>query len=284
MAGFWGRLFGRFTRGDASGGEAPSERVTAILEELKARGRPCLRLAPGGAGGSRLGGAPEMTGEWPRYEGRPLSLVAQLDLGEMRAAQGPDWLPAEGRLLFFYDLEYSGWGYDPKDAGCAVVRHERGAAAAASAPDDLAETLRLDAHLVGFTADVSIPSEERLEIDWRSLTRQDERALEAAVEAFTPPEPSHQVGGYPGPIQDDGMERQCQLVSNGVYMGKDVRQSAEITALERGADDWRLLLQVDSDEDAGLMWGDTGRLYFWIREQDARAGDFTKTWTILQCF
>jgi uncharacterized protein YwqG len=33
-----------------------------------------------------------------------------------------------------------------------------------------------------------------------------------------------------------------------------------------------------------MMWVDTGRIYFWIREQDARAGDFSKAWMILQCY
>ena len=49
-----------------------------------------------------------------------------------------------------------------------------------------------------------------------------------------------------------------------------------------GVDEWRLLLQVDSDDDAGMMWCDVGQLYFWVREVDARAGDFSRTWTILQ--
>ena len=43
--------------------------------------------------------------------------------------------------------------------------------------------------------------------------------------------------------------------------------------LEAGADDWRLLLQVNSDDYAGWMWGDVGRVYFWIRRQDFATGD-----------
>jgi uncharacterized protein YwqG len=31
------------------------------------------------------------------------------------------------------------------------------------------------------------------------------------------------------------------------------------------------------------MWGDAGILYFWIREEDARAGRFDQAWAVLQC-
>ncbi len=54
--------------------------------------------------------------------------------------------------------------------------------------------------------------------------------------------------------------------------------------LKSGASEWRLLLQVDTDDDAGMMWGDCGRLYFWIRVDDLRRRDFDEVWTILQCF
>lgn len=32
-----------------------------------------------------------------------------------------------------------------------------------------------------------------------------------------------------------------------------------------------------------MMWGDLGRLYFWIRDDDLAARRFEKAWLILQC-
>ena len=46
---------------------------------------------------------------------------------------------------------------------------------------------------------------------------------------------------------------------------------------------WRLLLQLDSCEDLGMMWGDMGLVYFWIRQEDLQARRFDRTWVILQC-
>ena len=53
--------------------------------------------------------------------------------------------------------------------------------------------------------------------------------------------------------------------------------------LEAGARDWRLLFQVESDGNAKMMWGDAGRLYFWIRDEDLRAARFYRTWLVFQC-
>ena len=44
-----------------------------------------------------------------------------------------------------------------------------------------------------------------------------------------------------------------------------------------------LLLQLDTDDDAGMTWGDCGMLYFWITKQDLEAGRFENTWMVLQC-
>ena len=94
----------------------------------------------------------------------------------------------------------------------------------------------------------------------------------------------HMMGGHPDVIQNS-MEEECELVSNGIYLG-DVKgyKSPEAVALRQKPRDWRLLLQLDSDDDAGMMWGDAGRLYVWIRGSDLEARDFSKVWMFLQCY
>jgi uncharacterized protein YwqG len=80
------------------------------------------------------------------------------------------------------------------------------------------------------------------------------------------------------------MELDCQLASNGIYVGNpEGYQDPRRAELEAGAAEWKLLLQLDTDDDTGWMWGDTGTLYYWIRESDARRGDFSNVWFSYQC-
>jgi uncharacterized protein YwqG len=96
--------------------------------------------------------------------------------------------------------------------------------------------------------------------------------------------PRHQIGGWPELIQGD-MESECHLVSQGVRMGSPADHAATIKpGLEKGAEDWALLFQIDTDEDGpGWMWGDMGMIYFWIRRTDLATRDFSRVWLILQC-
>lgn len=274
-------LFGAKAKRSANLSGNPTVRADAIVAQLQALAQPCVRLFADGTGKSRLGGVPDMATPWPRYEGRPLCCVAQLDLAELRAAEGPDWLPASGRLIFFYELEHGAWGLEAKDAGSSVVVYETGDLVTASEPADLSEHARFPAHPVAFAAATSLPSEERLDIDWKALTKEENRAIEVAVEELQPAEPVHQVGGFPQPVQSDQMEMECQRVAHSAYLNGVGLEKLERTTSSDA--DWRLLFQIDTDNDAGMMWGDTGMLYFWIREQDAQAGDFSKIWMILQC-
>jgi len=130
----------------------------------------------------------------------------------------------------------------------------------------------------------SYPSYERPEISALELTDDQSDALIEISSNVFGDAPCHQIGGFPSPVQGDTMELECQLASNGIYAGEpDAYTTPRAKALEAGARDWRLLFQVDSDDDLKVMWGDAGIIYFWIREEDARAGRFDKAWLVLQC-
>ncbi|MFC1833215.1 DUF1963 domain-containing protein, partial [Thermodesulfobacteriota bacterium] len=82
-----------------------------------------------------------------------------------------------------------------------------------------------------------------------------------------------------------GLILQCQWGSNGLYSegdgdpGFDVKRAKE---LEEWAWQWRLLLQLQPDENAVMFWVDCGMLYFWIRDEDLRQQDFSNVWVILE--
>jgi uncharacterized protein YwqG len=77
------------------------------------------------------------------------------------------------------------------------------------------------------------------------------------------------------PIQWPDFEEQDRA-----FRAFEARERA--THFER-ADSWQLLLQVDSDLDAGMEWGDLGRIYVCIRRHDLAERRFERCWTILQC-
>ena len=194
-------------------------------------------------------------------------------------------LPKQGQLWFFYAWDQEHWGFDPKDAGSAVVHYEADAKLARRAlPDDIPEDGRFAACAVTFRPYADIPdgSDER-NPTYKSDDATEERYGDVRNHVASAGATSHKLLGYPEPIQDE-MESECAAASNGIYMG-DAKggEDPRFKALDATRYDWHLLIQVDSDEAAHMMWGDSGRLYFWMRDQDLRARRFDKSWMILQC-
>jgi Domain of unknown function (DUF1963) len=94
----------------------------------------------------------------------------------------------------------------------------------------------------------------------------------------------HRVSGWPTPIQGD-MQMECAIVTSGYSAGtSDSWKAARAAGADKGAEDWLLLLQIGTDEKAGMMWGDSGQLYVWIRREDLRARRFDKARLKLQCY
>jgi len=267
----------------------PSGQLDDAMRAMRANSRPCVLLRQGN-GKSRIGGKLDdlVASEWPTRNGEPLSFLAQLDLTEVRQADGPDWLPPDGDLLFFYDVEHEPWGFDPADrGGWRVIYRPAGMAdAAADATPDLPQGLIFAEKRLSAIASESLPeaNSDRLGLGLQGLSDDEWDQLFDVSEDRFEGLPGHQVGGFARPIQGDHMELEAQLASNGIYCGDPSGyEDPRAKELESGAKDWLLLLQLDSDDDVDMMWGDGGRLYFWIREQDARSGDFSNVWMVLQC-
>jgi hypothetical protein len=101
----------------------------------------------------------------------------------------------------------------------------------------------------------------------------------------------HRMLGNPDLIQNP-MEMECELESHGLSPSvfameqADAQTVAQVADLAPRAADWKLLLQVDTmfnDEHEGeMVWGDAGKLYYWIRRQDLERRDFSHVWCIVQ--
>lgn len=90
--------------------------------------------------------------------------------------------------------------------------------------------------------------------------------------------------GHPDLVQGD-IFWESQLVSNGLYCGDNTaHNNPKIKELEQGIPEWMLLFQIDSDDNANMMWGDIGRIYFTIKKQDLKNKNFDTIWSSFQCF
>lgn len=254
---------------------------------------PAIRLTPSGleddetlpVGVSKMGGAADLPENlaWPVWHDRQLSFLVQLNLAELSRFRLAGDLPEEGLLSFFYDCQEQPWGYDPNHAGGWRVFYfpigvdELTRKESPSSDDPLYEPFGLS-----FQETLTLPPSDSRIIQAINLSPDDLDKYESMMETLYE-QPLHQIFGYPAQIQSE-MQLECQWVSNGIYCGDATgHQHPRAQELAKKADDWLLLLQLGSDDVSEMMWGDCGRLYFWIRQQDLLERDFDKVWMILQC-
>ncbi len=89
--------------------------------------------------------------------------------------------------------------------------------------------------------------------------------------------------GYADAVQGE-MEIECEMVTCGHYIGDAVGTDDERRrSAEKSLGDWRLLLQIDSNEECGYDVGRRRADLFWIRKDDLLERNFDKTWFIYQC-
>lgn len=277
-----------------------------IKKELIKTARNSIRLSIGGAaeqtvGGTRFGGAPDVPDgfEWPYFESesyeevknRPLSFIAQFNMEEISRFDTENLLPKTGVLSFFYELNSMAWGYDPEDKGCARVYwfEDTSALHTTDLPDDMEECFRLPALKIAASSEKSYQSGVDFMLQREDVMTERWDEFDEVQEKLGVDEDGEisKLLGWANPIQGN-MTMECELISRGYYLGSgwdDVTPLDRQEAEQWSAEDWLPLLQLDAVEDGDfkLMFGDGGRIFFYIRRDDLAARKFDDVWLVLQC-
>jgi uncharacterized protein YwqG len=261
--------------------------------------RPSIRVLPqAGApaaglalGASRLGGAPDMpaAATWPTWRGRSLSFVAQFNLADVAPHDTRGLLPPTGWVAFFYDALEQPWGNDPADRDRAVVQYYPAAEVLTTRPlppDLTAETYTaFPAAALTFAPELTLPNpwDEDLPLPEDALTEA-QRAAYGFLLLTQHGDGTSRLLGNSDNLQGP-MRVQCALAASRSNGRPEASPATQEPSAEQAAGEWELLLQLDSHEDeAGMMWGDMGRLYFWINRADLARRDFSQAWQFLQCY
>ncbi len=260
-----------------------SEGLARVSPEVMNSALPSIRLraqtvdeAQHELGATKFGGSPDLPQgyPWPERGGSPLPFVAQISLTDLVPYDTDQVLPTTGRLSFFFDVDafFETWPRDPATWSVWYDTNPLSTLQRVELPEAISKRRRYRSCAVACFTELTLPdysqydptSLQRLGLS-QPLTDEEELAyyaVQAQLAGRTGAKyhtPLHRLLGHPDDVQWD--------------MHGD---------LEGKASDWLLLLQIDSDGAPDTDWGDTGRIYYWIRSRDLAASDFGQTQLILQ--
>lgn len=210
-------------------------------------------------GDTRLGGRPDLPEDmtWPVIDGAPAMFVGQVARADIAAAirtMRADAGDATGLLSFLCDYAFRVGGASGEDVRCTVLSIPPGTVLVRrDFPDELDPDKRFVPVPLVCEAEMMDAPVEAWEV--RALNLPHEQFAAWADRLRGEDEPRHRVFGYPEPVQNE----------------------------TRRWTDEMLLLQVDADDDAGMMWGDVGRLHFLIKAEDLNINRFDQVRLVFQC-
>lgn len=279
--------------------ESTSVDLSAARDQLVSHKKLSLHINPQAArlaklelGESRLGGRPDLPADfdWPHWKGRELSFLAQIDLASLPTPDSA--LPSEGWLAFFGDTEAQTWGFEKGDFGSWVVRYFRGdrtQLVRAPAENPSVRDSQIRVYRPTMTPAWDLPNRDCKEWWSGAIKKFNHGELEVLDEEFFAWSDEHgHIGhkllGYPYCVQHD-LQSSTHEFTHAILRDKGISQgSPEWKQALDSPDDWILLAQFDCQEELGWMWGDSGFVYFCIRQRDLEARNFNDTWTVLQCY
>jgi uncharacterized protein YwqG len=257
--------------------------LTRVGKEIERVALPSIRLIAHRAdeahlrlGTTKIGGSPDLPQgrAWPASKGSALPFVAQINLSDVVPYDTEHLLPASGLLYFFFDVDvfFETWPRDWHTWSVILDRSPISALQRVAMPDGAVTKRRYRSTVLTCSPELTLPdysqydstSRERLGL-FEELTAEEEQAyydVQSQLAGGTETKrhrPLHRLLGHADPVQWDMHSE-----------------------LPGEAADWRLLFQLDSDSTPHTKWGNTGRIYYWIRTKDLQQGDFNQAQLILQ--
>lgn len=254
-------------------------------------------------GASKFGGQPDMpkATAWPTSEAGPLNFLAQINLRDLAEHDPAASLPRSGLLLFFYRMLDGPWGFAPEDRDGFHVMWVPDPATLKRTPppkkkDAEGQAMTFQSCTLAFRTCASLPSPDAIpdhdggppEKAWRTFV-EDNPELCATLwgEQGSDTTCLNQMFGHAYTVQNPAILTEAAAVTMGLNLGGEVdltdEEEATLEKAESDQDNWVVLLQLDTDDRPGWMWGDVGMLYFLIRKDALARCEFDKAWCILQC-
>jgi len=231
-------------------------------------------------GTSKVGGIPDLptSFQWPEYKGRPLMFLAQIKLEDLVVFDLDRKLPSNGMLYFFYGPEQT-WGNKEEKGSwkCIYNNSPLGELFKTNHPLLGKEEDTYEAYKMFFESKISLPSLTggySYELSINNSINERYEVMREEEDFVT----INKVLGYPDNIQQMA-ERDCELLNSNLE--SSLLENEDWKVLVERSKRWELLFQLDSD--AGFMWGDSGRIYFFILPEDLASKNFEEVKLVLQC-
>jgi uncharacterized protein YwqG len=230
-------------------------------------------------GASKFGGSPDLPRheKWPELYGHSLDFIAQINLADVRAYDINHQLTSSGTLFFFHNESRlmaieNVWAksrgtilYYEGDISALERRqapqHEYYAACTLSFIQDVNLPEYMD--LVSSGIIKGMPDQHR-----DAYTGLAENISVVSYKASK----ANRMFGYPNHVQGSPFSEAEGIANNETHF-------KELSLINR---EWVLLLQVDSDSNANMFWGDYGTLYFCILKEDLQQNRFNKVIVVSQ--
>ncbi|MDR0991369.1 MAG: DUF1963 domain-containing protein [Ruminococcus sp.] len=243
---------------------------------------------------SKFGGSPDMKKDfiWPEFtytengkeETRPLAFLLQINLADTAKFDTEKRLPECGMLYFFYESLMQKWGDEPEDIGSFKVIYD----------ENPEKSVRITPPEMLFSDDNVYSSKcvyPECPLEFFSYSDIPDAFSEIMSEKYDRDGRS-EYGDFRDEYRDNLNAGTFKLLGYGDFIQDDFCYDCEKIAGNKNAEKtdteykkWQLLLQLESMETPDFpMWGDGGRLYFAIKEDDLKNRDFDKCHMVLQCY